>query len=72
MALDESYFPEAWARMRHYGNLFKKEYPEAKFRVDGAYNDSAMDIIQNSISAWAVHTIEFDSARMAKFNKLGN
>lgn len=67
--LDESYFPEAWSRMRHYGNLFKKEYPEAEFRVDGAYNDSAMDIIENSISAWAVHTIEFDSQRIDKYNK---
>lgn len=69
--LDESYFPEAWQRMRHYGNLFKKEYPEAKFRVDGAYNDSAMIIIENSISDWAVHTIEFDWQRMNKYNKLG-
>jgi len=69
--LDESYFLEAWQRMRHYGNLFKKEYPEAKFRVDGGYNDSAMDVIKQSISAWAVHTIEFDRQRMNKYNKLG-
>jgi len=69
--LDESYFLEAWQRMRHFGNLFKKEYPEAKFRVDGGYNDSAMDIIKQSISAWAIHTIEFDRERMNKFNKLG-
>ena len=69
--LDESYFFEAWQRMRHFGNLFKKEYPEAKFRVDGGYNDSAMDIIKQSISAWAIHTIEFDRERMNKFNKLG-
>nr|MBA4167000.1 DUF4832 domain-containing protein [Chitinophagaceae bacterium] len=69
--LDESYFPEAWQRMRHYGNLFKKEYPEAKFRVDGAYNDSAMDIIGHSISSWAVHTIEFDQKRLNKYNGLG-
>ena len=69
--LDESYFPEAWQRMRHYGNLFKKEYPEARFRVDGAYNDSAMDIIGHSISSWAVHTIEFDQQRLNKYNGLG-
>jgi hypothetical protein len=69
--LDESYFPEAWQRMRHYGNLFKKEYPGTRFRVDGAYNDSAMDIIENSISSWAVHTIEFDQQRMNKYNKFG-
>ena len=68
--LDESYFIEAWKRMRHFGNLFKKEYPEAQFRVDGAYNDSAMDMIAHSISAWAVHTIEFDRQRMNTFNKL--
>jgi hypothetical protein len=69
--LDESYFLEAWKRMRHYGNLFKKEYPEARFRVDGGYNDSAMNIIEKSISAWAVHTVEFDRQRMNKYNKLG-
>jgi len=69
--LDESYFPEAWQRMQHYGNLFKKEYPEARFRVDGAYNDSAMNVIDKSISSWAVHTIEFDRERMNKYNKLG-
>ena len=69
--LDESYFPEAWRRMKHYGNVFKKEYPEAGFRVDGAYNDSAMDIIEHSITDWAVHTIEFDQQRMNKYNKMG-
>jgi hypothetical protein len=69
--LDESYFLEAWQRMRHFGNLIKKEYPEAKFRVDGGYNDSAMNMIKQSISAWAVHTVEFDLQRMDKYNKLG-
>ncbi|WP_460639821.1 glycoside hydrolase domain-containing protein [Larkinella harenae] len=69
--LDESYFPEAWDRMAYYGNLFKKEYPEAKFRVDGSYNDTAMKVIDRSISAWAVHTIDFDENRMAAYTKKG-
>ncbi|GAB3317064.1 hypothetical protein GCM10027299_08020 [Larkinella ripae] len=69
--LDESYFPEAWDRMVHYGNLFKKEYPEAKFRVDGSYNDTAMKVIDRSISAWAVHTIDFNEDRMAAYTKKG-
>ena len=34
--LDESYFPEAWDRMVYYGDLFKKEYPDVQFRVDGS------------------------------------
>lgn len=69
--LDESYFPEAWDRMAYYGNFFKKEYPEAGFRVDGAYNDTAMQIIENAISSWAVHTIEFDENRLNKYSKMG-
>ncbi|CAL1518514.1 hypothetical protein MMC2321_02257 [Chitinophaga sp. MM2321] len=69
--LDESYFPEAWDRMAYYGALFKKEYPEAKFRVDGSYNDSAMQVIEHAISAWAVHTIDFNQENMDKYNKMG-
>lgn len=69
--LDESYFPEAWDRMAYYGDLFKKEYPEAQFRVDGAHNDSAMQVIENDISSWAVHTIEFDENRLNKYTKMG-
>jgi hypothetical protein len=69
--LDESYFPEAWDRMAYYGELFKKEYPEAEFRVDGGYTDTAMRVIEHAISAWAVHTIEFDEARFAKYKKMG-
>ncbi|RYY13726.1 MAG: DUF4091 domain-containing protein, partial [Chitinophagaceae bacterium] len=65
--LDESYFPEAWDRMAYYGDLFRKEYPEATFRVDGAYTDTAMEVIENSISSWAVHTIEFDENRLKKY-----
>ncbi len=69
--LDESYFPEAWDRMAYYGNLFKKEYPEAQFRVDGGYNDSAMQVIEHAISSWAVHTIEFDENKMHKYTAMG-
>jgi hypothetical protein len=69
--LDESYFPEAWDRMAYYGNLFRTEYPEAEFRVDGAYTDTAMQVIENAISSWAVHTIEFDKERFAKYAKMG-
>ncbi|MDB5249241.1 MAG: hypothetical protein JWQ40_3635 [Segetibacter sp.] len=69
--LDESYFPEAWDRMAYYGNLFKKEYPEAGFRVDGAYTDTAMQVIENAISSWAVHTIEFDENRFNKYGRMG-
>jgi len=69
--LDESYFQEAWDRMAYYGQLFKKEYPEAEFRVDGGYTDSAMRVIEKSISSWAVHTIEFDQNRFNKYAKMG-
>lgn len=69
--LDESYFPEAWDRMAYYGELFRKEYPEAQFRVDGSYNDSAMRVIENAISSWAVHTIEFSENRFDKYAKMG-
>jgi hypothetical protein len=69
--LDESYFPEAWDRMAYYGDLFKKEYPGTQFRVDGAYTDTAMKVIENSISSWAVHTIEFDERRFKKYADMG-
>jgi hypothetical protein len=57
--------------MAYYGNLFKKEYPEAEFRVDGGYNDTAMEIIQHAISSWAVHTIEFNQSKFNKYAKMG-
>ncbi|MCW3108342.1 MAG: hypothetical protein JWQ09_2848 [Segetibacter sp.] len=69
--LDEAYFPEAWDRMAYYGKLFKKEYPEAEFRVDGGYNDTAMKVIEHAISSWAVHTIEFNESRFNKYAKMG-
>lgn len=69
--LDESYFPEAWDRMVYYGDMFKKEFPEAQFRVDGGYDDVAMKIIQNSINSWATHTINYDADEMKKYQKMG-
>ena len=69
--LDESYFPEAWNRMVYFGNLFKKEYPEAKFRVDGAYDEKAMNIIGKSIDAWASHTINYNIDEIREYRKMG-
>ncbi|RYY31090.1 MAG: DUF4091 domain-containing protein [Chitinophagaceae bacterium] len=69
--LDESYFPEAWDRMKYYGELFRKEYPETSFRVDGSYNDSAMRVIEKAISSWAVHTIDFDKTKFDKYARMG-
>jgi hypothetical protein len=69
--LDESYFPEAWDRMVYYGDMFKKEFPEAQFRVDGGYSEEAMKIIQNSINSWATHTINYDIDEMRKYQKMG-
>ncbi len=69
--LDESYFPEAWSRMVFYGNLFKKEYPEAKFRVDGAYTKEAMDVIGKSITDWASHTINYNIDTVKYYQKMG-
>ncbi len=69
--LDESYFPEAWDRMKYYGELFRKEYPETSFRVDGSYNDSAMRVIERAISSWAVHTIDFDKTKFDKYARMG-
>lgn len=69
--LDESYFPEAWDRMVYYGTMFKKEFPEAQFRVDGGYNEEAMKIISNSITAWATHTINYNIDEMKKYQEMG-
>ncbi len=69
--LDESYFPEAWSRMVYYGNLFHKAYPEAQFRVDGGYNEEAMNIIGKSINAWATHTINYNIDEIRKYQKMG-
>lgn len=69
--LDESYFPEAWDRMVYYGDIFKQEYPEARFRVDGGYSGEAMEVIQHSIQSWASHTINYDIETISKYQEMG-
>jgi hypothetical protein len=69
--LDESYFPEAWDRMVYYGELFKKEYPEARFRIDGGYSEEAMKVVQNSIHSWASHTINYNIVKIKKYQEMG-
>lgn len=69
--LDESYFPEAWDRMVYFGDIFKKEYPEAYFRVDGGYSEEAMKVIENSIDSWASHTINYNSEEIKKYQDNG-
>lgn len=69
--LDESYFREAWERMVHYGNMFKKIYPEASYRIDGGYTDEAMAFVGKSIKSWASHTLNYDVERMKKYQAMG-
>jgi hypothetical protein len=69
--LDESYFPEAWDRMVLYGDIFKKDYPEVRFRIDGSYSEQAMEVVQHSISSWASHTINYDIDRIRKYQEMG-
>ena len=69
--LDESYFPEAWSRMVYYGDLFREYYPEAHFRIDGGYTEEALQIVKNSISSWASHTIEYDYNTVKKYQDMG-
>ncbi len=69
--LDESYFPEAWSRMVYYGDIFREYYPEALFRIDGGYTEEALQIVKNSISSWASHTIEYDYITIKKYQDMG-
>jgi hypothetical protein len=69
--LDESYFREAWERMVHYGEMFKRIYPEASYRIDGGYSDEAMDFVGKSIKSWASHTLNYDVAKMKKYQDMG-
>ena len=69
--LDESYFPEAWSRMVYFGDLFRANYPEAHFRIDGGYTEEALQIVKNSISSWASHTIEYDFETIRKYQEMG-
>lgn len=69
--LDESYFPEAWDRMVFFGNIFKEDYPETSFRIDGSYSEEAMRIVQNSISSWASHTINYNYEEVKRYQAMG-
>lgn len=46
--------------MVYYGNIFREYYPEAGFRIDGGYSEEALEIVKDSITSWASHTIEYD------------
>ncbi len=69
--LDESYFPEAWDRMVFYGEIFKEDYPEVRFRIDGSYSEEAMAVVKNSINSWASHTINYDIDKIRKYQEMG-
>ena len=69
--LDESYFREAWERMVHYGEMFKRIYPEASYRIDGGYSEEAMAFVGKSIKSWASHTINYDVEKMKKYQAMG-
>jgi len=69
--LDESYFPEAWDRMVYFGDIFKEDYPEVSFRIDGSYSEEAMEVVQNSISSWAAHTINYNYDEVQKYQEMG-
>ncbi|HUQ64739.1 MAG TPA: glycoside hydrolase domain-containing protein [Flavitalea sp.] len=69
--LDESYTHEAWERMVHYGEMFKKIYPEASYRIDGGYSEEAMKLLSKSIKSWASHTINYDYEKMKKYQAMG-
>jgi hypothetical protein len=69
--LDESYFPEAWARMVYYGNLFNKHFPEAAYRVDGGYSKEAMEVIHKAIDYWCCHSVGYNLETVREYRKLG-
>ncbi len=69
--LDESYFPEAWDRMVFYGEIFKEDYPEVRFRIDGGYTEEAMEVVKNSINSWASHTINYNIELIRKYQEMG-
>lgn len=69
--LDESYFPEAWDRMVYFGDIFKEDYPETHFRIDGGYSEEAMKVVQNSVNSWASHTINYNIDKVKKYQEMG-
>ena len=69
--LDESYFPEAWDRMKFWGNVYKTHFPESKFRVDGSYSVEAMEVIKDVLDYWCCHTIGYNIDTIKQYRKLG-
>jgi len=69
--LDESYFQEAWSRMVYFGDLFHAYYPEAHFRIDGAYSDEAMEFVRQSIDYWGSHTINYNYDKVKEYQQMG-
>lgn len=69
--LDESYNQAAYDRMIYYGQLFDKVYPEVKFRVDGGYDEAAMEQLHKSIDAWASHSINYNLDKVQKYQQKG-
>ncbi len=69
--LDESYDPLAYKRMKEYGALFRENYPEALYRIDGAYDKDAMEELHTAISAWASHTINYSYDEMKGYQENG-
>jgi len=69
--LDESYFPEAWARMAFWGEIYDKYFPESNFRVDGSYSAEAMEVIHKALDYWCCHTIGYDIETIEANRKLG-
>src|SRR5690606_17034777 len=41
------------------------------FRIDGGYDDSAMQFVHKSITAWASHTINYDIEKVKKYQEMG-
>lgn len=69
--LDESYFPEAWARMAFWGEIYDRHFPESNFRVDGSYSPEAMQVIHKALDYWCCHTIGYDIETIEANRKLG-
>ncbi len=69
--LDESYFEEAWSRMVFYGDIFQEHYPEAHFRIDGAYSEEAMEYVSGSIDYWGSHTINYNRDKVQEYKQGG-
>jgi len=69
--LDESYDPLAYKRMKEYGAFFRENYPEALYRIDGAYDKDAMKELHTFISAQASHTINYSYDEMKGYQENG-